>query len=361
MNTARRFRQRRSRTGFYPAGPPVIALAAGRMEWPVLWNRVARSLRAQGYSDSTLRLYRHAIRQFSRWFYSTPDRVTAKAVKAYLCNLADRHVSWSWLSMNISILRRVFDHLCGMPVCADMVGPKRPQSLPALLSQDEVWRLLSAADTARDQLLLGLIYGCGLKVGEACALRWADVDCANRELAIATRGRARRVSFPSQLAPLLDQGTRTCAPSDHIFRGARPGAHLSVRMAEYVLRRAAELAKLDKPVSCMTLRHSYAVHGLQGGLSIRQVQEALGLQSIHSAMPYLRCVLPPGACAPLELFPRPAQPASAPAVPAVAAPVTLPFEPVVLSFSDRTRLFCRSLKLHLRRRFLALRDARDTS
>ena len=73
-------------------------------------------------------------------------------------------------------------------------------------------------------------------------------------------------------------------------------------MAEYVLRRAAEKAAIEKPICGMTLRHSYAVHRLEDGATLREVQDALGLRNIHGAMVYLRCILPLGAYSPLEAF-----------------------------------------------------------
>jgi hypothetical protein len=221
------------------------------------------------------------------------------------------------------------------------------------------------------------MYGCGLKVSEVCALKWADVDCSRMELTIrhgvaagtAPRSRsgrasdARQVAFSSQLLPLLAKGRSICLPDDYIFRGSKVGDHLSSRMAEYVLRRAVESARIDKPVCGMSLRHTYAVHRLQDGATIRDVQTALGLGSVHSAMIYLRCAVPIGATSPLEALADGSGKADAlaPAVPEPDRPEVLPFEPLSISIGDRARLFYRSLKLHIRWRFMALRNAINTT
>ncbi len=78
--------------------------------------------------------------------------------------------------MNIPVLRSVFDKLGGLSIACHFVTPKRPLPLPEILSSNEVRRVLAAAPSTRNQLLLGLLYGCGLKVSEACRLKWADVD-----------------------------------------------------------------------------------------------------------------------------------------------------------------------------------------
>jgi site-specific recombinase XerD len=336
--------------------------------WPELWGQVQGSLRQQGYSIGTRKIYRHVLRSFSRSFHSTPDRVTAHAVRTHIFKLTDQHCSWSWTSTNISVLRAVFDHMGGMSTCNNLVTPKRPKTLPVILSRDEVLRLLSAADTARDQMLMGLLYGSGLKIGEACALKWSDVDCRQMELQIRNAQRTRRVPFASQLMPLLQKGCEICPPDDYIFRGNNVSTHLSTRMAEYVLRRAAAEAKIEKPVCAMVLRHSYAVHRLQAGDTIREVQAALGLRRIQSVMPYLRCMPPPGAISPLEALE--AQTDLADTKPAALEMRTMncdmtagsisgswPFEPVNISMEERVRRFYKSLKVHVRRRFLALRNA----
>ena len=249
------------------------------------------------------------------------------------------------------MLRTVFDHLAGMSVCASLVTPKRPQHLPHIIGRPDVLRILAAADTPRDQLLLGLLYGCGLKVAEVCALKWADIDTVNGQLRVGTDRTARSVSIPSRLLPLLARGVAICAATDHVFRGNRAGAHLSPRMAEYVLRKAAKLAGIETPVCCMTLRHSYAVHSLQDGATIREVQYALGLRNIHSAMLYLRCLVPAGAVSPLTTI-EAALPELGPDI-----PVALPFEPPDLSIGERIRLFYRSLRLHMKARYLSFRHA----
>lgn len=384
MNPRRHRNHGKWRRDRLAATPAAIALGPRPIAWPDFWRLVQSRLRQESYSPASMRLYRHVLRKFSRWFYSTPDRVTAGAVRSYIYMLTARHSSWAWTSVNISALRLAFDRVCGLSVCGGLVTPKRPRRLPECLSRDEVWRLLAAADTARDQLLLGLMYGCGLKVGELCGLRWSDVDCEGLQLSIRSGAKTRLVALPSMLAPILEKGRSICPPEEYIFRGAVSGTHLSTRMAEYVLRRAAAAAKMDKPVCGMTLRHSYAIHRLRDGASIREIQESLGLASIHTAMVYARCLLPAGAHSPLDT-PAGANgdgssdepgniksasrashdvqaefPVSSPghlSVPAPQLPVELPFQPVTVSLTERARLFYRSLRLHIRGRFLALRHA----
>ena len=81
-----------------------------------------------------------------------------------------------WLSANISTLRKLFDKIAGLKVTRGLRTPKRAAVLPDVLTKEECERLLRTAGTVRDQLILGLLYGCGIKSSELCALRWQDVN-----------------------------------------------------------------------------------------------------------------------------------------------------------------------------------------
>ncbi len=73
-------------------------------------------------------------------------------------------------------LKLCFDKPCGQSVTRRLVTPKRSFSLPEILDHQEVHDFLAAATIPRDQLLLGLLYGCGLRPGELFRFTWADID-----------------------------------------------------------------------------------------------------------------------------------------------------------------------------------------
>jgi integrase/recombinase XerD len=363
----RRQRRRNRRRSGAQGNFTVLPDAAGAVAtWPGLWGVVHPALRKKGYTQDTRKLYRHVLRRFSSWFGKSPTRVTAEAVNAYISYLVDQGKSWSWISSNVCILRTVFDKLCGMNVSRGLTTPRRPKRLPETVSRKEAWRVLSAGRTARDQLLLGLLYGSGLKVGEACRLRWRDIDLDEQIVSITARDsrKSRRVLFAAALAPLLKQGIRTCDLDDFVFRGAVQGSPLSTRRAEMVVRQAAIDSGVDRPVCGMTLRHSYAKHRIEDGATVREVQQALGHVSIHATMTYLRLVLPADARSPLERIDAvPCEPAdrNSPTVPvpAPSLPADLPFALENAGSKTRAAIFYQSLQQQVGKYFLALRRARS--
>ena len=94
-------------------------------------------------------------------------------------------------------------------------------------------RLLEAAPSLRDKLLLGLMYATGMRVSEVTRLRWHDVDFDRRVVNVwEGKGRTdRQVMLPLSYEPLLRELSKTFQPADYIFLGERPSRHLSPRTA----------------------------------------------------------------------------------------------------------------------------------
>ncbi len=280
----------------------VLSLTSDDLSWGRFWQIISDVLMRHGYGDGSRQLYRSVMRKFYRFSCQTPAQTNSAIIDDYVNSLVEQDASWNWIAMNISVLRTVFDKLAGQSLTCHLCTPKRPEHLPDVLSPAEVRRILAAAPSTRDQLLLGLMYGCGLKVGEACRLTWTDVDTEHWALtARATNGtRSRALDIPPDLRPVLTMGKSRCESSDFIFQGRFAGTHLSTRMAELIVRKAAESTDSLKTVTCMTLRHSFAVHSLENGVSARALQEALGHLSIDTTLRYQDCILPPGLVSPLD-------------------------------------------------------------
>jgi site-specific recombinase XerD len=265
-----------------------------------LWESVHSELKRLGYRRNTRRLYRHVLRSVAKFVRVGPAQVRENALQNYLVWQARRGATASWMTSNITVLRMVFDKLGGKTLTRHMTTPRRPWPLPQVITVESVRRLLAAAPTLRDQLLLGLLYGCGLKVGELCRLQWRNIEkCADGDRLRLRVSLTREIPIPADLAPVLREGLTRCGPNDYVFTGARVGRPLSDRMVAWILQQAVKTARLDVPVDGMVLRHSYAVHCLEAGLTIRDVQERLGHRQVKTTLVYLR-LLHPKVTSPLD-------------------------------------------------------------
>ena len=275
-----------------PLAPP---LTLAGCDWSGLWKELQRVFRALDYRPGTLRLYRAVLRGLARSSRLPPDRIARAHIDYYLRGLAYRHRSASWLAMNLSVLRNVFDRCCDLELLGARRGPRRPHRLPETLSSDEVSSLFRAAASPRDALLLVLLYGCGLKPGEAARLRWGQFDPETGLLRIDER----ELPAPEAARALLRAGRERCGPEALVFAGRVAGRPLATRTVSRIVRETARAAELNRPVCALMLRHSYAVHQLQAGMNVRALQVALGLRDLAGALRYAACT-PPPVRSPLE-------------------------------------------------------------
>lgn len=187
---------------------------------------------------------------------------------------------------------------------ARITSPKQGSHLPQALSVEQVSALLDAArvgddvTSLRDSALLELLYATGARVSEAVGLALDDLDLdeALPVIRLFGKGRKERIvplgsyakaaieAYIVRSRPVLAQRGQG---SPALFLNSR-GRALSRQSAWEIIQRAAGRAGIDEDVSPHTLRHSFATHLLEGGASIRDVQELLGHASVQTTQIYTR-------------------------------------------------------------------------
>ncbi|MFO0046079.1 MAG: tyrosine-type recombinase/integrase, partial [Armatimonadota bacterium] len=176
-------------------------------------------------------------------------------------------------------------------------GFKIPKRLPKSLSEDKVNHLIeSHGDEAllnrRNMMILELLYGCGLRVSELTALRTDDIDFSKSQLrVIGKRLKTRLIPIPIHTEEKLrlylrdDRPQLVKIPVSELFV-TRQGRKMSRQAVNTVVQQLARSAGIDEPTGPHTLRHTYAVHLLEGGADLRSVQELLGHESLATTQVY---------------------------------------------------------------------------
>ena len=348
----------------YAAGPlPVAWLRSAGLDWPTAWQRLSSELTRRGYQDSSLRAHRQILRRFREFLAGRPlADVHAADVTRFLYQQTAAQASWCRKGMIISVLRTFFDKLGGMAILCNRTTPKRPLRLPEALSREQVGALVAAAATPRDQLLLSLMYGCGLKRGELQALQWRHFTADGSALNAPGDGTLlpRLLPVPEAVQPLIRLGVTRCPADASVFPGRRDKP-LGGRAIADILRAAGRAAGIAIPVTGMTLRHSFALHSLADGMNLPTLQLALGHRHIKSTLIYQR-LLRPDVVSPYDRLPGdgldpasrvsspPAQAAGDALPPLDPALVTLPFPPPPSLLDDVRRVYA-GFKQALRSRF----------
>jgi site-specific recombinase XerD len=254
-------------------------------------------LRLRNRSPHTVEAYVRAVAQFARHFGRSPEHLDGEQARAYLLHLVqDRRASWSRYNQARCALQFLYRVTLGRDGerFAPLPCARVPRRLPTVLARDEVRRLLDvAAHHARDRALLMALYGAGLRISEALALRPADIDAPR--MLIHVRGgkgdKDRMVALSPRLLAALRGLWRTRAlprdPGGWLFpQVRRPERAMEEGTAWRIVARAARRAGITRRVGPHTLRHSYATHLLDAGVDLRTIQLLLGHGSLKTTTLY---------------------------------------------------------------------------
>lgn len=258
-------------------------------------------------APATVRAYRADLEGLVDWIARLgvvrPEQVDRRQLRRYLSYLHTRGYARRTMARKASSIRRYFDWLRRTGVIAtspatNLTAPKGGGRLPRVLRGDEVSTLLDqppasvSADPsieARDDAVLELLYGSGLRVGELCGLDHDDIDLDAATVRVWGKGGKQRVvpmSRPSVEAvhAWLSEGreslSRPDSPAGAVFLNRR-GHRLTPRDARRVVDRRA-----SAPTHPHALRHTFATHLLDGGADLRAVQELLGHADLSTTQHY---------------------------------------------------------------------------
>lgn len=306
-----------------------------------LLEQFKEALRNRHYSARTEKTYITWVRQFIRHHNPNIDKgqvvrhprdMGISEINEFITHLVNqKNVAASTQNQALSAILFLYRHVLNMPLeeaALAPIRPTRPKRIPTVLSKDEVKNTI-AQMTGTYKLVTQVMYGGGLRLMEVVRLRVKDLDFSNHQIVIRDgKGENDRITtFPDLLLePLrlhlkqikaqhdqdLAQGLGTVHlpyalerkyPNanrefawQYVFpasdfsidpaTGTKQRHHINETGLQKAVKQAAKLAKIDKPVSPHTFRHSFATHLLQNGYDIRTVQELLGHKDVKTTMIY---------------------------------------------------------------------------
>lgn len=260
----------------------------------------------RGMSPNTLAAYSRDLSRFSAFLSAHELRGAAAAgeedLRAYFAEEGGDGAAAS-VARRTASLRSFYAYLEREGVrhddpAARLRAPKKPQSLPHVLSVDEIESLLAAivpaeATDQRDLAILELLYGSGLRVSELLGLRESDVDLEGGLVRCLGKGeKERAVPIGAAAVRALDRylsdGRRQLLRGrrlPEVFLNAR-GGPLTRQGVAHILTRILQRAGMQGKASAHTFRHSFATHLLAGGADLRSVQEMLGHANVTTTQVY---------------------------------------------------------------------------
>ena len=270
----------------------------------------------KGYSPNTIAAYRNDLMQLREyasdalgdgWLVSHWSQVSQAFLGSYVVSLYERDYSATTVARKIASVKSFFSFLVEEGEVArdpteNISSPRAGRSLPKPLSVDQVKGLLEEplkSDTPegmRDAAMLELLYASGLRVSELMNLNVRDANLAEHYVRCLGKGSKERIvplyrkavevvqTYIHEARPLL-LGQRTREQETALFVNRR-GQRLTRQGFWFILKEYARRTGITSPITPHTLRHSFATHLLEGGASLRNVQELLGHASISTTQVY---------------------------------------------------------------------------
>jgi integrase/recombinase XerD len=244
----------------------------------------------RNYSPETIKAYVNGVARFAKHFGRSPDQLGAEEVRSFQLEMVRQGVCWTTFNQTACALRLFYSLTLGRGEQLPWIPyGKKPQTLPTILSPEEVVSLLDGARPGRDRVLLQTAYACGLRVSELLHLQVTDID-SSRMVVMVRQGKGkkdRQAPLSVRLLEALRAYWRERRPASWLFPGGRRGRPLTIPSTSRIFQTALRRAGLSKPATMHTLRHCFATHMLEAGVDLRTVQVMMGHRHLETTARYL--------------------------------------------------------------------------
>jgi integrase/recombinase XerD len=257
----------------------------------ILKENMIMDLQLKGFSEQTRKAYISHVKAYAKHFGQSPDKLGVNEIKQYLHYLiTERKLSKAYINITYSALKFFYTVTLGREwEMKQIPRVKRDKKLPTVLSKVEVQKIFDATTNLKHKAVLMTVYGGGLRVSEVANLKPGDIDSANMQIHIRLgKGNKDRYTILSKVnLMILREYWKLYRPGIWLFPSVNPVDHLSTRTMERVFQQSKQKAGIKKDASIHTLRHSFATHMLESGVSINYIQLLLGHTSPKTTCIYI--------------------------------------------------------------------------
>ena len=245
-------------------------------------------MQLRGFAPRTQKSYTGWMRRLVAQVRLPADQVTERHARDFLVRLSERRLSASTINQAISAVRFFYCEVLGRGWQFEINYQRAPQRVPATLTPEEVSRLLAAVPALRDRAAMEIAYACGLRLGEILRLKLTDID-SGRMIICVNQGKGkkdRNVMLSPALLVTLRSYWKASRPRVWLFPGRDERCPLHETVIQRAFIHARHQARIAKPVSFHSLRHTFATHLLESGVNVRTIQALLGHRSLGTTQRY---------------------------------------------------------------------------
>jgi site-specific recombinase XerD len=243
-------------------------------------------MQLKNYSESTISTYYYfLLRYLNCYKHNTIAQInqfnSSKINEYHQLMTGEKNFAHQTINQSVNAIKLYYNGYLNVSVRLDQViRPKMGRKLPQVWSKQEMAKLLSVVKNIKHKTILSLIYGGGLRIGEALNLKLCDIDRDRMLLRVldGKGGKDRYTLLGNNSLKLLEQYYREYHPTDYLFKGQFGGKYSATSVGK-VLTAAIEKSGVPKRGGLHSLRHSFATHLLEAGTDLRYIQELLGHNS----------------------------------------------------------------------------------
>ena len=215
-----------------------------------LRQRMLDDMKIRNMSPNTQYIYARAVANFSAFHQQSPDKLGIEDVRDYRLHLIARGLKVASINPIMGALRFFYGTTLGQKQIAEQITfARKEDTLPAVLTQDEVVRFLRAVVDLKMRTAFITIYAAGLRVSEVVALTARDID-SERKVICIRQGKGRKdryVMLSPKLLEILRDWWRVERPGHWLFPGDRPGGHITPNAVALECRHVQRMCKISKP------------------------------------------------------------------------------------------------------------------
>jgi len=251
-----------------------------------------RAMKLHNYNESTIITYKQHFQQFLKFFeYSKPDEIPFGEIRQYILYLIEEK-KYSASSQNnaINAIKLYYNKVINREIDDFYLPrPRRAKTIPKILNEQEVSKILKNINNLRNKCMVFLIYSAGLSPSEVTYLKIANIDSNKMKIFISSAkgDKDRYVILAEKILNLLREYFKMYKPTEWLFE-SKPGQRYSKRSLQKSFQIAVKKSGIIKPATLSILKNSFAVHLLEKGVDVRYIQQMLGHKHSKTTMRYLR-------------------------------------------------------------------------
>jgi len=228
-------------------------------KFPEYWEEKLKiAMGARDLSPKTRSTYLYFNRMLCRTMQKIPEEMQKEDIPYFLASLEKaKEYSAASLNLAISSLKYFYKHIMKNDIVSEQRRPRQDKRLAKVLAKKEVDDIISTEPNSKHQLLLMIVYGCGLRVSEAVTLKRENLDLLRNVVKVFGKGRKeRQIALPKMVYSMLEAYYKKYDTSEWLFPGYNPKEHMTVRTAQHVCKNALKRANVMKNASIHSLRQA---------------------------------------------------------------------------------------------------------